>query len=57
MVSFLRTKRVPRRSRRPRGRTTAVSFSAEDLADLGHLVAVGQARLSQSLGYTCLLYR
>ena len=46
MVSFLSPKK--RRGRPPKpARMTAVSFSADDLADLGHLVAVGQAVLQK----------
>ena len=41
MVSFLSTKRPGHPPKAPR--MTAVSFSADDLAALGHLVAVGQA--------------
>ena len=38
----------PKRARRPRDRrTTAVSFSPEDLADLGKLLATGQAVLQE----------
>jgi len=38
----------PKRARRPRGRrTTAISFSAEDLAALGTLLATGQAVLQE----------
>jgi len=45
MVSFLSTKRPGRPSKKPR--MTAVSFSADDLAALGHRVAVGQAVLQK----------
>jgi hypothetical protein len=46
MVSFLSPKKRPGRPPRA-ARMTSVSFSADDLADLGHLVAVGQAVLQK----------
>ena len=45
LVSFLSTKRLGRPPTTPR--MTAVSFSADDLAALGRLVAVGQAVLQK----------
>ncbi len=45
MVSFLSTKRPGHPPKAPR--MTAVSFSADDLAALGHLIAVGQAVLQK----------
>lgn len=44
MVSFLSSKK---RSRQPLARMTSVSFSADDLADLGYLIAVGRAVLQK----------
>jgi hypothetical protein len=44
MASFFPTKKRPGRPPKQE-RLTAVSFSASDLADLGHLIAVGQAVL------------
>lgn len=46
MVGFLNTKRKP--GRPPRARSTAVSFSAEDLTELGQLVAAGQVALQKT---------
>jgi hypothetical protein len=43
MVGFLNTKRSPGRPRRPRA--TSVSFSANDLVNLGRIIAAGQVAL------------
>jgi hypothetical protein len=45
MVTFLRPQRKPRQSARPG--TTSISFSRDELADLAHLLAVGQAVLQK----------
>lgn len=42
MVSFLTTKRSSRPPKQPHSRRTSISFSQTDLAELGHLVAIGQ---------------
>jgi len=46
MASFFPSKKRP--GRPPKTvRTTAVSFSADDLAELGHVIAVGQTVLQK----------
>jgi hypothetical protein len=47
MVSFLNTKK--REGRRPEATRTTISFSAQDLAELGQVLAVGQAVLQKRL--------
>jgi hypothetical protein len=48
MVSFLNTKK--RQGRQPAAqRTTTISFSVQDLAELGQVLAVGQAVLQKRL--------
>jgi hypothetical protein len=48
MVSFLNTKK--RIGRPPqRTRTTSVSFTAQELSELEHVIAVGQAVLQKQL--------
>lgn len=42
MVSFLKPNRAGRQSKQVRQRTTSISFSESDLAELGHIIAVGQ---------------
>ena len=45
MIRFLNTNRA---GRPPRRRMTAVSFSPEDLAELGQIVAAGQVALQRT---------
>ncbi len=47
MVSFLKTKRAGRPVKQLEHRTTSISFSESDLADLGHIIAVGQGVLQK----------
>ena len=53
MVSFLNTKK--RQGRRPEAQRTTISFSAQDLAELGQVPAVGQAVLQKRLPVTARL--
>jgi len=47
MVSFLNSKRPGRPAKQPTKHMTSISFSESDLAELGHIVAVGQAVLQK----------
>ncbi len=47
MVTFLTNKKRKERTPEPH-RTTAISFSADERADLGHVRATGQALLRKS---------
>lgn len=55
MVSFLKAKCAGRSAKPVPQRTTSSSFSERDLAELGHVIAVGQAVLQKCpLVVSCL---